>query len=144
MPGWLFKGGRAKSTHSTQKWAVISWTDSLKGITNFNYRIKLYDQLLVNEKRHTTSQVLYTTHEKLNIEKSLHCQKQQASLQPKQHNNVREDTWQIKISCISPTMQASGQNWGHVGKSGQHDITMRDTSDTRMDPDLLGWWVAVG
>lgn len=71
-------GPKAHTAYSSEQW----WTGSLKGITNFNDRKKLYDQLSINQKRHTTSQVVYTIHKKLKIEESPHHQKQLASLQP--------------------------------------------------------------
>lgn len=60
--------------------------------------------------------VIYQIHEKLNIEKSLHCQNNRRvfSLNITTTLEERHMTNKNRIPCTGPTMQASGWDWGHV------------------------------
>ncbi len=62
------------------------------------------------------------------------------------NNTTKSDEGHVtnknRIPCIGPTMQASGWDWGHVGESGQHNITLSDLWHT--DGPWLTWVMSGG
>lgn len=124
------------------------------------FLIKNYYQLPVNQKRCTTSQVLCVSARKWNKNHKgdkpntqgswtlkSHCivknNRESLALKPQQswrrkHNKWKQDPMQRSHHAgIRPRL---GSREGKVDSMTSHWVAC----DTRMDPDLLWWWVAVG
>lgn len=145
-------GPKANTAHSSEQW-FHEQMNSLKGITNFNDR-KNAAWSTRNQKRHTTSQVLCvkpclrlsdrmteeTEHWKVTALSNT------TGVVFSLNNTTKLDEGHVtnknRIPCIGPTTQASGWDWGHVGESGQHDITLSDLWHT--DGPWLTWVMSGG